>query len=137
MSAVALSRDDRDGPEAGFVTPPSPRALPDGQLRPTGGSVGTDLIVLPHRQPFRMGRREDNDLQLFDQRISRHHAQIDFLWGEFVLRDLGSSNGVFVNGKQIEGPTTLRHGDLIEIGNSHTITFAFELQQAPGSAALV
>lgn len=134
VSAVALSRDE---PDAGFVTPPSPRALPVGQLRPTGGSVGTDLIVLPHRQPFRMGRREDNDLQLFDQRISRHHAQIDFLWGEFVLRDLGSSNGVFVNGKQIEGATALRHGDLIEIGNSHTITFSFELQQAPRSAALV
>jgi hypothetical protein len=107
------------------------RALPVAQLRPTGGSVGTDVIVLPHNHPFRIGRREDNDLQLFDQRISRHHAQIDYLWGDFVLRDLGSSNGVFVNGREIEEPTILRHGDLIEIGNSHTISFAFDLQEAP------
>lgn len=97
-----------------------------GQLRPTGGSVGVDVITLPQMRPFRIGRDEENELQLYDARISREHARIDHVDGRFVVTDLGSTNGVFVNGKQIHAPTTLRHGDLIEVGNMGTVTFAFE-----------
>lgn len=97
-----------------------------GALRPTGGAIGADLVVLPQVHPFRMGRDDDNELQLYDQRISRKHARIDYVDGVYLLHDLDSSNGVYVNGAPIAGPTPLRHGDLVEIGNSGTITFAFE-----------
>ena len=97
-----------------------------GRLRPTGAPIGADEIVLPQMHPFRVGRDEENDLQLYDQRISREHARIDYIDGQYVVTDLSSANGVYINGKLIDTPAVLRHGDLIEIGNFGTITFAFE-----------
>lgn len=62
-----------------------------------------------------LGRGSDCDLRLEDAAISRHHAEV--LW-EYVLyqvRDLGSANGTFVNGRQVlRAP--LNEGDLLELG---------------------
>ncbi|MGH9174147.1 MAG: MMPL family transporter, partial [Vicinamibacterales bacterium] len=102
-------------------------ALPIGRLHSTGGSVGTDLITLPRSRAFRIGRDSVSELQIFDPRISRNHARIDFRDGEFVLTDLGSTNGVIINRRRIAEPTVLRNGDQIEIGNTGTIRFNFEL----------
>ena len=47
--------------------------------------------------------------------------------GEFVVSDLGSTNGVVINGQRISGPTVLRDNDRIEFGNMGTVVFRFEL----------
>ena len=96
------------------------------QLRVTGGSVGADFLPLSPLRPFTIGRSESNELQLFDQRISRRHAEIVYRDGRFMIVDLDSGNGVYVNGSRITAPTVLRHGDLVEIGIAHNITYAFE-----------
>ncbi len=65
--------------------------------------------------PFRIGRHPDNDLQLTDQNISRFHAIIEPKQEGFLLRDLGSRNGTFVNGHKVE-EAWLQTGDQIRVG---------------------
>lgn len=65
----------------------------------------------------RVGRESDNDIQLLDESVSRHHAQLSNLPNVCDLQDQNSSNGTFVNGKRIQS-AILRHGDEIRFGNS-------------------
>ncbi len=90
--------------------------------------MNTDIITLPRARPFRIGRDEKMDLQVFDVRISRYHAKIEHQRGEYIITDLNSTNGVFVNGGQIAEPTALQQGDIVEIGNTGMATFQFELR---------
>jgi two-component system, NtrC family, sensor kinase len=69
-------------------------------------------------QPTLIGR-ESRALPLTDQTTSRRHAEMrpndD---GEWILRDLGSSNGTYVNGTRIDRPHTLKIGDQVRVGRS-------------------
>jgi len=56
------------------------------------------------------------DLSIDDPLASRAHARIDPAQGGAVVTDLGSTNGTFVNGQQLTGPTHVRPGDTILIG---------------------
>jgi pSer/pThr/pTyr-binding forkhead associated (FHA) protein len=75
-----------------------------------------------------IGRRSDCDLRIPLMDVSRRHCQLDRHSGLFALRDLGSSNGTFVNGEKIE-EAQLKPGDHIQIG---PLTFVLEV----GAAAL-
>jgi pSer/pThr/pTyr-binding forkhead associated (FHA) protein len=65
-----------------------------------------------------IGRSRDNNIHLADERTSRHHARIDLEQGIFVIIDLDSANGTFVNGQRIQRQV-LRSGDEIRIGDTH------------------
>lgn len=52
-----------------------------------------------------------------DPTVSRKHAQIDVVGSSITLKDLGSSNGTFLNGKQINAEETIAFGDTIQLGN--------------------
>src|SRR5665213_2055694 len=71
---------------------------------------------LPLVPPFRMGRAPDNHLVLRDSRVSRNHAQIVFREGSFILEDLGSRHGVWVNGQRVEKSRKLEGSEQIEFG---------------------
>ena len=62
-----------------------------------------------------IGREAYNDVILIDPEASRKHAQISFQAGRYVVEDLGSTNGTYVNGRQIVTPTTLNRA-LVEHG---------------------
>jgi Protein of unknown function (DUF3662)/FHA domain len=69
------------------------------------------------QSPFRVGRSPDNDAQVDDLRLSRQHAEISFdSRGSFWIKDLGSTNGTFVNGQVVERETPVRQGDRISLG---------------------
>jgi len=70
----------------------------------------------------RVGRGEDNDLELQDDHVSRHHAELATHAGIVWLRDLGSSNGTYVNGERITGACRLFHGDEVRFD-----TLSFQL----------
>lgn len=90
------------------------------------GTSGPALIVIdPNGRrtrvalspiPFRMGRAPDNNLVLRDSRISRNHAQIVQTDGRFVIEDLGSRHGVWIDGKRLEKPRALEGSETIEFG---------------------
>ncbi len=63
-----------------------------------------------------IGRSSDCDIVLPKRQVSRHHARIDRDDGGYLLRDLGSKNGTYVNGEEVDGePYRLRDGDEIQI----------------------
>jgi pSer/pThr/pTyr-binding forkhead associated (FHA) protein len=104
-----------------------------GHLRALTGSLGTGDIVLLKTRPLRIGRDESNDLQFFDDAISRFHARVDFdsIAGTHVVMDLGSTNGVFVNGQRIApqpAGTRLREGDRIEVGGTDQVVLVYEVR---------
>lgn len=84
--------------------------------------VGLDGAEKTHRlqtqRPFTLGRDPGNDIILRDPKVSRHHAEIVFERGFFVLHDLSSANGTFVNGKRIR-IAPLTHGSRLKLGNTH------------------
>jgi pSer/pThr/pTyr-binding forkhead associated (FHA) protein len=72
---------------------------------------------LQTHRPFTIGRDPGNDIILRDPKVSRHHAEIVFERGFFVLHDLSSANGSFVNGKRVR-VAPLTHGAQLRLGNS-------------------
>ncbi len=71
-----------------------------------------------------MGRGPNNDLVFADPEISRQHAQIVIEEnGQYVLKDLGSTNGLFVNGRRVSGTALLNSGDTISLGESIILVF--------------
>jgi hypothetical protein len=65
-----------------------------------------------------IGREEGVDIILQDAEASRRHTRISWQGGQFVIEDLGSTNGTFVNGVQITTPQMLNPGDSIGIGQT-------------------
>jgi pSer/pThr/pTyr-binding forkhead associated (FHA) protein len=66
-------------------------------------------------QAFMLGRMPEKDLVIADPNVSRRHAEIRAVGPNFVLVDLGSTNGTRINGVAIS-QQTLRDGDAISIG---------------------
>jgi pSer/pThr/pTyr-binding forkhead associated (FHA) protein len=82
------------------------------------GLDGTEKSYrLQTHRPFTVGRDPGNDIILRDPKVSRHHAEIVFERGFFVLHDLASANGSYVNGKRIR-VAPLTHGAGLRLGNS-------------------
>ncbi|MEI7891717.1 MAG: GGDEF domain-containing protein [Myxococcales bacterium] len=67
--------------------------------------------------PFEIGRSTKNDLFIDQESISRHHARITFEGTGYVIRDLGSTNGTFVNDEALR-EARLKDGDQVQIGRS-------------------
>jgi Protein of unknown function (DUF3662)/FHA domain len=62
---------------------------------------------------------------LEDPNVSRHHAEVRPSGGSWIVNDLGSTNGIKVNGRRVNGPQSLKRGDVIELGTSR-VTFDLE-----------
>ncbi len=67
-----------------------------------------------------MGRHPNNTLRLVDREVSKEHCLIEKVSGHYLLRDLNSSNGTFVNGRKVR-EMRLRDGDEIALGNSRLV----------------
>jgi len=72
-----------------------------------------------------LGRSRDADVVIDDPSVSRHHAEVRPSGGSWIVNDLGSTNGIKVNGRRVNGPQSLKRGDVIEIGTS-LVTFELE-----------
>src|SRR5438876_1094320 len=83
------------------------------------GLDGTEKSYrLQTHRPFTIGRDPGNDIILRDPKVSRHHAEIVFERGFFVLHDLASANGTYVNGKRVR-VAPLTHGAKLRMGNTY------------------
>jgi len=95
--------------------------LPDGEF-----------LLYPGQQ-VRLGRSADNDIVLENPKISRHHARVAWDGRGFVLEDLGSSNGTYLNLIRLEGGAQpLHHGDQISLSR---LGLVFEVLDLPPAGA--
>jgi DNA-binding response OmpR family regulator len=108
-----------------------------------GQGVGRSWPV--EKEKVVIGRSEDCDVVLVERRVSRRHAQIRRLDSAasltYVLEDLGSRNGTYVNGREVTEPHILQDGDEIQIalcvrlsfvGAEATAPLVFERGRRPG-----
>jgi pSer/pThr/pTyr-binding forkhead associated (FHA) protein len=84
----------------------------------SGPASGQALILAMPDRPYRMGRSPDCDLVLPDDDVSREHAAIERRWQGVFIRDLGSKNGVQIDGQKIRGEKRLKHGDTFVLGTT-------------------
>jgi hypothetical protein len=137
------------GIQARLVRPPEDAAAP-----PSQGDAGHTMIYRAQREPEPLephvpahlrralvlvdgkrmvvgpggavlGRSRDCDIVVDDANVSRHHAEIRPAGGGWTIADLGSTNGVLVNGRRATGAMPLAAGDQVELGTS---TLRFELE---------
>ena len=78
---------------------------------------GRKTVVPIVREEITIGRQDGNTIRLTERNVSRRHARLVKDNGALLIEDLGSYNGVRVNGDRIAGPTRIKEGDLIEIGD--------------------
>lgn len=86
----------------------------------SGARQGLNVPLHAHR-PLIIGRRQ-GDLILDDPMVSGKHCTVEFVDGEFVLKDLDSTNGTLVNGKRVK-EVVLSPGAEIAVGQSRMILF--------------
>jgi hypothetical protein len=120
----------------GFVGPVEITIEEDSSLGAGEFLVASELVEAPggarvaalamddgHRvvvadQPVRIGRQSDCEIVLTDPNVSRHHAEVKRDADEFVVADLGSTNGTKVNGQGIKKARPLSDGDEITVGTT-------------------
>ncbi len=112
IQIVASSQHEPSGHTAAFNAQPAPsqNALPKNAFLMVGG----DQIYPLNRSVINIGRRSDNHLVIADPRVSRAHAQIRSIRGQYILFDLNSTGGTMVNGRAIH-QYTLKPGDVISL----------------------
>lgn len=74
------------------------------------------MLPEPGPSPLRIGRDYASGLRVHDDSVSRIHAELACEGGVWILRDLGSMNGTWVNGRRVMGATTVRPGDVVTFG---------------------
>ena len=97
--------------------------------------IAQDGTQYPITHPVTTIGREGCDILLLqDEVVSRQHAQLKWQGQSLVVADLGSTNGTFVNGVQVQSPRTLQPGDVIQVGDT-TLTVRAE-GKSPATRAL-
>ena len=99
------------------------------------GSPNNGVIIKLTGRPITLDRRQDNDVLIDETTVSRRHSFILDTPGGFVLRDLNTTNGTFINRNRIgQNERLLEHGDQIKLGESE-VTLVFQ-QDAPGTVVV-
>jgi hypothetical protein len=105
------------------ISEPSPAPTQDdpvSEQRIVGDPVGVKLryrqcLITLRAGKLYLGRSPECELAISDPAVSRRHARLWVSPAQIVIEDLGSQNGVYVNGTRIQGPCELRPGDRLRI----------------------
>ena len=90
-------------------------------------------VVPLARDEYSIGRGEDNTVRLTERNISRRHARIAREAERWIVFDVGSYNGCYVNGARVNQRQDLAHGDLVQLGDYRLELIDEALEQpAPG-----
>jgi hypothetical protein len=82
--------------------------------------IGGTKVIQLNRSVLNLGRRLDNHIVIDDPRVSRSHAQLRSMNGRFVIFDLDSTGGTFVNGERVR-QSVLYPGDVISLAGASLI----------------
>jgi len=100
----------------------------------TGRQQGT--VFRLKEESFNIGRAMSNQVILYDEKVSSCHAVISTSGGRIVVRDVGSTNGTFVNGKRIHS-AEVKSGDKLRMGDTEMILESFEGMEDTTSVRVV
>lgn len=95
---------------------------------------GRKTVVPFVRDEITIGRQEGNTIRLTERNVSRRHARLLRQNGHVLVEDLGSYNGIRINGDRIQGQVQVNEGDLIQIGD-YDLAVQREGQEAAAAAA--
>ncbi len=103
--------------------PASPTPPPSAATFPIlvvtkGAGAGKKLPLVP--MTMTIGREHDNNIELKDEDVARYHARISYERGHYILQDLDSSSGTWVNDEKIT-EAQLKHGDKILVGSTEML----------------
>ncbi len=94
----------------------------DPQLVLTRGPQTGHTFPL-HGDTLVLGRDPRNDIVISHPQVSRRHARISREGNVWLIDDLGSTNGTFLNGRRLTEPRVLTHGDRVTLGEAVALTF--------------
>lgn len=97
---------------------------------------GRKTVVPFVRDEITIGRQEGNTIRLTERNVSRRHARLMRNNGHVLIEDLGSYNGIRINGDRISGQVQVADGDLIQIGDYDLALQAEEGKQAAPTVPL-
>jgi pSer/pThr/pTyr-binding forkhead associated (FHA) protein len=83
-----------------------------------------------------IGRDSSNEVAINDAEVSRKHSRMIFQGGKYVIEDLGSTNGTFVNGQRLAGPVVLKSGDVVSLGEQIVLMYD-AINMDPGATVAV
>ncbi len=92
-----------------------------GKIFPLSG----DIIIL--------GRESENAIVINDAEISRKHTQLVYQGGKYIITDLGSTNGTFVNGQRLTSQHVLISGEVVSLGEHIILLFEAAGQVDPNA----
>jgi pSer/pThr/pTyr-binding forkhead associated (FHA) protein len=102
------------------VTTSAPTAQTDSKATKlvvtAGDKVGTE-IALSGRQ-LTIGRAGDSDLIVDDEYASTHHAKLVFINGDWLIQDLDSTNGTFLDGQKVSTPLAVAMNTQVRVGQT-------------------
>jgi pSer/pThr/pTyr-binding forkhead associated (FHA) protein len=87
----------------------------------SGPNPGT-VFTLEGEQ-LTIGRDSSNEIAINDAEVSRRHATLSFQGGKYVIEDLGSTNGTFVNGQRLAAQRVLKSGEIITLGEKIELVY--------------
>jgi predicted component of type VI protein secretion system len=89
------------------------------------------------RDEMTVGRDTANEIVISDAEVSRRHARIYKVGETFMIEDLGSTNGTFVNGQRLAGPHALQPGETVRFGETITLLFEAPAQSYDPNATMM
>ena len=117
QSSVVSTGGSQTQSKAQVTTPPVVRAPTRGVLIVVSGELAGRRVDVG-AQPITIGKGPATLQIADDPAVSTRHAELALRGGAFVVTDLGSTNGTFVNSQRIAQPTRLGDGDLLRFGNT-------------------
>ena len=126
---VRVIATDLREPEPAAESRATPRpAVAQPERRPTSRQVPTSLVLHPvegtprtlnlEGQRILFGRAPHVDERLEDDYVSDEHAELARSEGQWRIRDLGSTNGTYLNGQKVIAPTVVAAGDQLQLGKT-------------------
>ncbi|PKN91922.1 MAG: hypothetical protein CVU44_16655 [Chloroflexi bacterium HGW-Chloroflexi-6] len=83
-----------------------------------------------------IGREASNAVAINDAEVSRKHTQLVFQGGKYIITDLGSTNGTFVNGQRLTGQHVLQPGEIISLGEQISLLYEVVAQVDPNATMI-
>jgi len=94
-----------------------------------------NLVFELDADSYIIGREAGNEIVIEDPQVSRRHATLTRQGATYVLEDIGSTNGTYVNGKRVTAPVLLSDGDMV--GLADTVVLAVQAPSTAGQDATV